>query len=158
SDGNAFLENTVTTADDSFLPILATNTFGVNLDIPNRHTIAVKADGTVWSWGYNAYGQLGDGGISNRSTPEMLTSLIQAVGASAGGAHSIAVKRDGTVWSWGANALGQLGNGNVMNRPNPIQVTNLSGIKQVSAGCEHTLAVDTNGNTWAWGYNAFGQV
>jgi RHS repeat-associated protein len=145
-------------ANGSFIPLLATNHTGLLLEIPNRHTLVAKADGTVWTFGYNLFGELGDGTIASRTTPEQLTQLTEATGVSAGGAHSLAVKRDGSVWSWGANALGQLGIGSATNQLNPLQVTSLSGIKQVSAGCEHSLAVGTNGNVWAWGYNAFGQV
>ena len=160
SDGTGGLANVTMTANGSFIPILATNKAGLPLEVPNRHTLVLKSDGTAWTSGYNLFGQLGDGTMTSRSTPEQLTALTEVISGSAGGAHSLAVRTDGTVWSWGADTLGQLGIGvgNATNQLNPIQIASLSGIAQVSAGCEHSLAVGTNGNVWAWGYNAFGQV
>ena len=73
-----------------------------------HHSLAVKSDGTVWAWGCNDYGQLGDGTTTNRLTP-VQTSGLAGVGftaIAAGGAHSLAVKSDGTVWAWGWNAGG----------------------------------------------------
>ncbi|MBK7470991.1 MAG: hypothetical protein IPI73_10580 [Betaproteobacteria bacterium] len=75
----------------------------------DNHVLALKSDGTVEAWGSNEYGQLGDGGIVDRSFPVLaLTGVRAAVG---GSAHSLAVKTDGSLWSWGDGGAGQLGDG-----------------------------------------------
>ena len=79
------------------------------------HSIAVKTDGTVWSWGLNSSGQLGDGTTTAKASPVQLSSISDVVKVSAGGTHSLALKTDGTVYGWGTNTNGQLGNGTMTN-------------------------------------------
>ena len=128
------------------------------------HSLALKSDGTVWSWGYNGDGQLGDGTNINRNTPVQVdnTNLNSDVIAIACGyAHSLALKLDGTVWSWGLNDYGQLGDGTNINRNTPVQVdnTNLaSNIVAITGGGLHGLALKTDGTVWAWGLNSNGQL
>ena len=91
------------------------------------HTIALKSDGTVWAWGYNYYGQLGDGTNTKMSTTPVQVSGLSDVIAIAGGyAHTIALKSDGTVWAWGQNDSGQLGDGTSTNRTTPVQVSGIN--------------------------------
>jgi len=132
-----------------------------------EHTVALKDDGTVWAWGYNLNGQLGDGTQTQTPTPvqagEGVLSNITAV-AAAGGNHTIALKDDGTVWAWGYNGYGQLGDGTETQKLIPVQVTGpggegvLSTIIAVTAGFGHTVAVKEDGTVWAWGYNWYGQL
>ena len=75
----------------------------------NYHTVALKQDDTVWAWGRNSYGQLGNGTTTDSSTPVQVLSGVKAIAT--GYYHTVAVKQDGTVWTWGWNANGQLGNG-----------------------------------------------
>jgi len=75
------------------------------------HSIAVKQDGSVWAWGNNANGQLGDGSYSQRVVPVRVKGLTHVIAAAAGSDHSIAIKQDGTAWAWGSNRSGQLGDG-----------------------------------------------
>ena len=89
------------------------------------HTIALKNDGTVWTWGYNYYGQLGDGTTTNRSTPVQVSGLSGVTAIAGGGNHTIALKNDGTVWTWGYNYSGQLGDGTTTDRNTPVQVAGL---------------------------------
>ena len=91
------------------------------------HTIALKSDGTVWAWGYNYFGQLGDGTTTTkRGTPVQVSSLSDVI-AIAGGAHyTIALKSDGMVWTWGDNSSGQLGEGTYEDRSTPVQVSGLN--------------------------------
>src|SRR5438477_389666 len=78
-----------------------------------NHTIALKQDGTVWTWGYNGYGQLGDGTTTQRVIPVQVSSLSGMTGVAAGLYFSLALKSDGTVWAWGNNTNGQLGDGTI---------------------------------------------
>jgi alpha-tubulin suppressor-like RCC1 family protein len=104
------------------------------------HSLALKTDGTVWAWGSNAYGQLGDGTTIDRTSPVQVAGLSSVVSIAAGGDHSLALKNDGTVWSWGRNDSGQLGDGTTTNRSNVVQVSGLSGAQLISAGTAHSLA------------------
>jgi len=77
----------------------------------NFHTMALKSDGTVWAWGYNSYGQLGDGTTTNRSTPVQVSSLSNVTAIAGGNSHSLALKSDGTVLAWGGNYVANWGMG-----------------------------------------------
>ena len=118
------------------------------------HTLALKADGTVWALGYNAYGQVGDGTTAQRNTPVQISGLIGVKAVAAGNLHSLAVKSDGTVWAWGQNANGQLGDNTFVQRNAPVQVSGLTGVDAVAAGWHHSLAVKSDGTVWAWGTRA----
>ena len=89
------------------------------------HSIALKSDGTVWLWGYNSNGQLGDGTTTQRSAPVQVSGLTGVTATAAGMSHSIVIKNDGTVWSWGYNGYGQLGDGTTTQRTSPVQVSGL---------------------------------
>ena len=122
------------------------------------HSLALKGDGTVWAWGRNDWGQLGDGTDSNRLTPVQVSGLDGMVSVSAGYGYSLAVKGDGKVLAWGRNYYGQLGDGTYTDRLAPVQVSGLEGAVFVSAGEYHSLAVKGDGTAWAWGVNGNGQL
>jgi uncharacterized repeat protein (TIGR01451 family) len=84
--------------------------------------LALKSDGTVWAWGDNDVGQLGDGTTTSRMTPTQVGGLAGVTAIAAGDLHSLAVKGDGTVWAWGSNEFGQLGDERIANRTTPVQV------------------------------------
>jgi len=117
------------------------------------HTLAVKSDGTVWSWGSNNEGELGDGGLVNRRySPGQVPGLTNVVAVSARRFTSFAIRSDGTLWGWGSNDYGMLGIGNhSSNSKVPVQVPGLTNVVAVSAGEEHTLAVKSDGTVWTWG-------
>ncbi|WP_253908853.1 RCC1 domain-containing protein [Corallococcus exiguus] len=123
-----------------------------------QHTVALKQDGTVWAWGRNADGQLGDGTTTARPTPAQALGVTGVTALVAGGYHTVALKQDGTVWAWGRNAEGQLGDGTTTARSTPVQVQGLTGVAVVVAGGYHTLALKQDGTVWAWGHNAAGQL
>ena len=131
---------------------------GSAVDGGTAYSLALRSDGTVWSWGLNSAGQLGDGTTTQRLSPVFVAGLTGIKAVSAGGSHSLALRSDGTVWSWGFNQSGQLGDGTTANQSSPIQVTALSGVVAISAGDSHSLAVTSNGTIWAWGYNQSGQL
>ena len=126
-------------------------------------SLALKSDGTVWAWGWNDEGSLGDGTTTNRSTPVQVMAsagvgLSGVTTIAAGYEHSLVLKSDNTVWAWGRNDLGQLGDGTTTAHSYPVQVTGLSGVTAIAAGNQHTLARKSDGTVLAWGYNAYGQL
>jgi alpha-tubulin suppressor-like RCC1 family protein len=86
----------------------------------------LKSDGTVWSWGNNMFGQLGDGSTTDRYTPVQVSGLVSVTALGGRGYHSLAIKSDGSVWTWGLNGDGQLGDGTTRNSSVPVQVIGLS--------------------------------
>ena len=121
------------------------------------HSIAVQSDGTVWSWGRNNQGQLGDATTTNRSIPVEVSGPAGVTAVVGGGQHSLAIGGDGTTWAWGANSHGQLGDGTTTNRTSPVQIAGVTGTAAIAAGLFHSLAV-SSGGVWGWGDNTFGQV
>jgi len=124
------------------------------------HTAVIKTDGTLWTWGYNKYGQLGDNTSVNKSSPVTTvaggTNWKQVAG---GYRHTVAIKTDGTLWSWGYTGLGQLGDNTTVNKSSPVTtVAGGTNWKQVSGGTYHTAAIKTDGTLWTWGYNGYGQL
>jgi alpha-tubulin suppressor-like RCC1 family protein/serine/threonine protein kinase len=125
------------------------------------HSLAVENDGSVWAWGLDDGGQLGDTGRANRLAPVQAGgfTLAGVSAVAAGSAHSLALKKsDGALWAWGANHYGQLGDGTTFDRRTPIQVPGLSGIVAIASGSWHGLALKSDGSVWAWGKNNAGQL
>ena len=143
-----------------FADIVQMSAGGGNLNTVNQgHTLALKSDGTIWSWGRNYYGQLGLGDFLDAIAPLRIGQDSDWSGVIAGGWYSIALKTNNTLWAWGDNNFGQLGLGNsgdTINVPNPVGTT--SDWSQVAAGENHTIALKTNGTIWAWGYNGQGRL
>jgi alpha-tubulin suppressor-like RCC1 family protein len=162
SGSNGRLGNGVTTGSIS-TPV-TTFTGGTNwkqVSGGNQHTAAIKTDGTLWTWGYNNSGRLGNADVTNRSTP--VTTFAGGTNwkqVSAGGAHTAAIKTDGTLWTWGSAGNGRLGNavtGGTISTP----VTTFAGgtdWKQVASGGTHTAAVKNDGTLWTWGLGNSGRL
>ncbi|MCI8520135.1 MAG: S8 family serine peptidase [Clostridia bacterium] len=131
------------------------------LDTNSSTALVVKEDGTVWGWGSNPTGQLGNESDKTYSIPVEIEGLTDVVSVSIGSVHAIALKKDGTVWSWGRNNLGQLGigsNSNVVETLPPVQVNNLDNIIAIDIGYNHSVALRADGTVWTWGYNGSGQL
>ena len=124
------------------------------------HTVATRTDGTLWVWGYNGYGQLGNGTVLSASTPTQIGTGATWAVISAGSNHTAAIRTNGTLWTWGANWFGQLGNGDnaLASTSTPTQVGTGITWASVAAGTFHTASVKTDGTLWAWGYNDYGQL
>jgi alpha-tubulin suppressor-like RCC1 family protein len=121
-----------------------------------QHSLALAADGTVWTWGRGSEGQIGDGTWTWRDAPTSV--LTDGISVGGGQYFSRAARSDGTVWGWGRNINGQLGDGTATSRPSPVQATGLTGVIAIATGWEHSLALKGDGTVWAWGDNAFGQL
>jgi alpha-tubulin suppressor-like RCC1 family protein/uncharacterized protein YkwD len=104
------------------------------------HSMALEQTGGVWTWGGNAYGQLGIGDNTDRWAPMRPHYLHGVVAIAAGFGHSLALKDDGTVWAWGVNNWGQLGDGTTIDRTTRVQTVNLSGVTDIVGGLHHSLA------------------
>jgi len=109
------------------------------------HSVALDNNGTVWTWGSNFMGQLGDGTIKGRLIPNLISNLNGVKEISAGFLHTLALKEDGTVWAWGNNSHGQVGDGSIITKYSPTQVIDLSNIKAVSAGREQSIVLKEDG-------------
>ena len=121
-------------------------------------SLAVKTDGTLWSWGYNNNGQLGLGDVTNRSSPVQVGALTTWSKIAAGYLTSFAIKTDGTMWSWGAGSAGGLGLGNTTSYSSPKQIGALTTWATVTGSQSSAVAVKTDGTMWSWGSNTRGQL
>jgi len=126
--------------------------------LSNNSTVAIKSNGTLWSWGRNATGHLGLGNTTDYSSPKQVGALTNWLSVSGGLNSALAVKTDGTLWAWGSNGSGQLGVGDITNRSSPAQVGALTGWSSVSIGYLHTAAIKTDGTLWMWGINSYGRL
>lgn len=123
------------------------------------HTCARQSDNSLWCWGYNGVGAIGDLTTQSRSLPTLVSSLGSDVVEVATGAHTCARSSDNRLWCWGWNQYGQLGDGSNFNRVTPYEVSNLlGGVTQVSLGWRHSCALKTDGKLRCWGYNADGEL
>ena len=153
-------KNTITSISSP----LQTTAFGTNWKQVNcgyLHTAAIKTDGTLWTWGANSFGQLGDNTTTSRSSPiQTIARGTNWKQVSGGKQHTAATKTDGTLWTWGSNATyGQLGDNTVTSRSSPVQTVAFgTNWKQVDCGYLHTSAIKTDGTLWTWGRNNFGQL
>jgi alpha-tubulin suppressor-like RCC1 family protein len=130
------------------------------------HTLALRSDGSVWAWGQNNFGQLGDGCVVNmdcadRAFPAPVPGLHDVVAVAAGRGHSLALLANGHVKAWGRNSSGQLGDGSTQSSGTPVLVLPgvvFLGARAIAAGGRHSLAVLKDGRMVAWGENGFGQL
>ena len=128
----------------------------------DAYSMALASDGTVYTWGSNGKGRLGNGSAEDYSTEptRAKTGDAEITAISAGRTYAMALSKDGTVYTWGDNQRGQLGNGSSDNdsHPSPAKVTSLSGITAISAGFTTSTALDSQGHAWSWGENSRGQL
>ena len=118
------------------------------------HSLALKADGSLYDWGYNAYGQLGDGTTTDQHGAELIGTGYVAIAA--GNGDTLALKADGSLYAWGWNSFGQLGDGTTTDQHGAEQIG--TGYVAIAAGTFHTLALKTDGSLYAWGHNDHGQL
>jgi alpha-tubulin suppressor-like RCC1 family protein len=119
------------------------------------YSLALKTDGTLWGWGANDYGQIGDGTTVNKNSPVQIGTGKDWVFVAVKCTHSLALKSDKTLWGWG---LSQLGDGTTLNKHSPVQIGADKDWVSIAVGYAHSLALKSNGTLWAWGSNTFCQL
>ena len=124
------------------------------------HALAVKTDGTLWGWGYNNLGQLGQNHISPAffSSPIQIGALTNWSKISAGAQLSFGVKTDGTLWAWGSNILGRLGTNSTIDISSPTQVGALANWTDINVGYGYNVAGINAGRFFTWGQNEKGEL
>lgn len=122
------------------------------------HTAAIKPDGSLWTWGWNDYGQLGSGNKIGLHTPTRVAADKSFIDVAAGNHSTLAIGTDGSLWGWGYNSAGQLGNGSIAETLVPVQTGNAYDWRSVTAGLDHAMAIKQNGTLWAWGGNDNGRL
>lgn len=131
------------------------------------HSIGIKTDGTLWAWGRNQYGQLGNDQSGNgtdsvnKSSPVQIGSDTDWLRAAGGDGCTLAIKTDGTLWSWGRNNVGQLGQSDTISRSSPVQVgssTNWTYPAVSWAGSDTSICTTSSNTIFIWGYNGYGQL
>jgi len=132
--------------------------FSQRIAAGGRHSLAICSDSTVRSWGYNGYGQLGNGTKVEQHTSVPVFGLTGITQVAGGLFHSLFVKSDSTVWACGRNPMGPLGDGTSVDKTTPVQVRGLNGIIQAAGGGEHSLFLKGDGTVWACGANSSGQL
>ena len=120
--------------------------------------MAIKTDGSLWVWGANFLGQLGDGTLTEKITPYRIGTANNWRQVTGGYYYSLAIKTDGTLWAWGYNDKGQLGTGSTSNRNTPGQIGPSTNWKMVVTRNNFTLALKKDSTLWAWGCNDRGQL
>ncbi|NNE74461.1 MAG: RCC1 repeat-containing protein [Acidimicrobiales bacterium] len=165
------------TTSDSLVPVPVRGPGGVSLltgvstvSAGAKYTCALKIDGTVWCWGQNSQGQLGDNTTADSSSPVQVVgpggsgTLTGVNEVSAGDEFTCAGLSDGTVWCWGRNDKGQLGDNTTTDSSAPVQVTDvggvgtLTGITSIGTGLKHACGMKSDGTAWCWGQNNVGQL
>ena len=126
----------------------------VNVAVGGSTTLALKSDGTIWGWGENLHGQLGDGTLAyQRATPVRSVPGNDWKQVATAGPHSVALKRDGTVWSWGANRAGQLGDGTTNSSLVPVRVGSATNWVRIWVNPSQNVGWQTDGSLWFWGWD-----
>ncbi|MHB8337062.1 MAG: RCC1 domain-containing protein, partial [Ignavibacteriaceae bacterium] len=133
------------------------------------HSLAIGSDGNLYTWGYNAYGQLGIGNTTQQNTPVKVplpSGVTSWMKLTAGSSHSLAISSDSSFYTWGDNTYGQLGIGNTTQQNTPVKVTfptiplpsGVTSWSALVAGWYHSLAIGSEGNLYTWGDNTYGQL
>ena len=115
-----------------------------------RYSLALENDSTVWAWGMNADGELGDGTQTDSPVPVKVLGLKHIAEIASGGLHAVALSEDGHCWVWGWNGTGQLGDSGE-SKSTPVLVPGISDVKAVAPGEFHTLILKKDGTVWFWG-------
>ena len=151
----------VSTNENTNAPVLVNNSTTTlpaksikSVALGDWHSAAITKDGSLYMWGSNDYGQLGDGTTTDRYTPVKIMDNVASV--SLGGSHSAAVTKDGSLYMWGSNFRGQLGDSTTTNRYTPVKI--MDNVVSVSLGSCHSAAITKDGDLYMWGSDVYGQL
>ena len=144
-----------------YYPVKVSTDKFISVSISNNYNgLAIRSDGTLWTWGNNNYGQLGDGTLVAKTTRVKITN-DKFIAAKGSGSSSFAIKADGTLWAWGDNYNGQLGDGTKINKTSPAIISNDKfkslGINNHSSYITN-YAMGADSTLWSWGANYFGEL
>jgi len=131
-----------------------TNWKYVQTDHYGYTTAALKTDGTLWMWGYNGYGQLGQNNTTNRTSPVQVGTGTNWARVMTGYYTTLAIKTDGTLWGWGYNGYGSIGDNTMTNRSSPVQIGTGTNWSKIRVGFLAANAIKTDGTLWGWSYAA----
>ena len=140
---------------------IGTDNTWVFISSGDEYSTAIKSDGTLWAWGDNLYGQLGDGTsgtVENKPSPTQVGTDNDWAMVAAANNHTVAIKTNGTLWAWGRNNSGQLGDGTNFDRVLPVQVGTDTNWTNVTSSLYHNVALKGDGSLWTWGLNINGQL
>jgi alpha-tubulin suppressor-like RCC1 family protein len=159
NDSGQLGDNT-TTSRLSPVSVVGDFTDWIQVSAGDFHSLGVRANGTIWSWGNNTNGRLGDNTSTFRLSPvSIVGGFTDWIQVSAGGGHSLGLRANGTAWAWGVNFNGRLGDNTTTSRSSPVSVVGgFTDWVQVSAGLTHSLGLRANGTAWAWGANGNGRL
>jgi len=154
------LGNNCTTCRSSPVSVVGGFTDWCQVSTAGSHSLAVRQNSTLWAWGSNLQGRLGDNTVVSKSSPvSVVGGFTDWSQVSAGFVSSLAVRTNGTAWAWGQNGAGQLGDCTTVSKSSPVSVVGgFTDWCQVSAGNAHSLGVRTNGTAWGWGCNTSGAL
>ena len=125
------------------------------IEMGAEHSVAIKSDGTLWTWGRNNYGQLGDGTVVTSNKPAQIKGGGTWISASVKGAATLAIKSDGTLWGWGS--IPNSG-GSTNTIKEPVQIGTSNSWASINLGFNHAIGIQKDGSLWAWGANTEGQL
>jgi alpha-tubulin suppressor-like RCC1 family protein len=133
---------------------IGTDTNWSKISAGASHTIAIKTNGTMWGWGNNQNGGIGDNSLINRSSPVQIGSDTDWTEISCGQFHTLALKSNGTLWNWGSGTTGQLPDGRITTLSSPTQVGSLTNWSKIYSGRFHSVAINTSGEIYTVGLNS----
>ncbi len=158
NNSNGQLGNGTNATSSNPVQVNSANANWISASCGDKHTMAIKSDGTLWGWGFNQFGQLGTGNNVDSNIPVQIGTQNDWVDVECSGNITHIIKSNGTLWAMGENTSGQLGTGTASNASIPVEVGISSNWISVSSGTTHTVGIQSDGTMWAWGSNNAGNL